>query len=173
MKIAKYVAIFSAFLFAGFGGLVLLSPSEIEYTVNKDINAPLNECWETMTNFNEATNWIAGLTTVQQIKGSDCAEGSEYKLTYGEDENAMVMNVRITVFDPQKQLASRGTVENFLDKQSVTTFQLVDSTTTRLSTRVKMKALSFRMKLFMNNQKSFKQAEAENLDNLQSYISGN
>ena len=173
MKIAKYVGIFSAFLVAAVGGLIVLSPSEVEYTVNKDINAPLQECWLTATDYNKASNWVAGLTSVKQTSRIELAEGSSYNLKFGNEDNSMVMEQTITMLSPNEIYAYEGIVDDYLEKTSITTFKVVDSTTTRLSTKVKMKALSFRMKLFMNNDESFKKGEAENLDRLQEIIEGN
>lgn len=173
MKIVKYVGIFSVFLLAAFGGLVLLSPSELEYTVNKDINAPLEKCWRTATDIHQAPNWISGLTSVKQTKGNTLTTGATYDMNYGEEDNSMVMKQKVTVLTPSEQITFLGTVENLVTKNSSTTFKFVDSTTTRLSTKVKMKALSYKMKLFMNNEKSFKNAEAENLNQLQAYIEKN
>ncbi|NNJ54666.1 MAG: SRPBCC family protein [Bacteroidia bacterium] len=172
MKIAKYVGIFGVFLLAAFGGLVLLSPSEIEYTVNKDINTTIDKCWQTTTDLEKASKWIAGLTSVKQIKGTELAENSSYELKFGDEQNSMVMEQTITALNPNELFSYKGVVEDFLEKTSITTFKQVDSSTTRLSSKVKLKALSFRMKLFMNNNKSFKRAEAENLDNLQELIEG-
>ena len=95
MKIAKYVGIFSAFLVAAVGGLIVLSPSEVEYTVNKDMNAPLQECWLTATDYNKASNWVAGLTSVKQTSGIELAEGSSYNLKFGNEDNSMVMEQTI------------------------------------------------------------------------------
>ena len=82
----------------------------------------------------------------------------------------MQMTQRITHIEPNEKFAYIGTVPDFLEKNADFTLQEVDSATTRISLRVKMKAESFRMKLFMNNDKAFKKAEEENLQRLSEII---
>ena len=173
MKIAKYAAIFIAFLFAAFGGLIFLSPSNVEFTVNKDVKGSVDEVFAVATNYNAMDEWLPGLEKVSQTKGREVELGSKYDLTYGVGEEPMVMTHSITQFQKDSAYAFTGVVKDFMRTTSHFTFQQIDSNTTRIRNKVNVEALSYKMRLFMNNEDSFKKNAAKNLEELEKQVAAN
>lgn len=170
MKIAKYVAIFIVFLFAAFGGLIFLSPSCVEFTVNRDVKGSVEKVYGVATNYSTLPEWLPGLENVTQTKDDALKIGSKYDLTYGVGDEPMVMTHSITQLIKDSLYAYTGVVDDFMRTTSHFTFQQIDSNTTRIRNKVSVEALSYKMRLFMNNEESFKNNAAKNLEELEKQV---
>lgn len=173
MKIAKYAAIFIAFLFAAFGGLIFLSPDSVEYTVNRDVKGSVQEVFAVAINYGTMDKWMPGLEKVEQTKGNGVQVGSKFDLSYGVGEEPMVITHTINAIQRDSLFAYTGVVKDFMQTTSQFTFQQIDSNTTRIRNKVKVKALSYKMRLFMNSEDSFKKNAAKNLEELEKQVALN
>lgn len=165
----KYVGIFMLFLVAAIVGLILLAPEEVVFQVNEDINAPVQEVFHATTSASELQNWINGVESVNQIKGNGAEVRAEYELHF-KGEGDMVINHKINLIEANKQYAYTGTVTDFMEVNSNTTYEALDSNTTRISTKMRMKPLGIKFKMFMYLEETHKKNAAANYTRLKEYL---
>ncbi|MDB9883122.1 SRPBCC family protein [Bacteroidia bacterium] len=169
MQYLKYFGIFLLFLVAGFFGMIWMAPSEVSFQVNEDINAPITEVFDATTNPQKLSKWIAGVNTVKQVKGDGSAKGSAYDLFF-EGEGNMIMRQTVNVFEPNKLYAYKGIVEDFMEVVSSTEYEALDSNSTRIFTKVSIRPLSQKMKMFMHAKETHKKNSAANFTRLKKYL---
>lgn len=165
----KYLGIFMLFLVAAVAGLIVLSPEEVAFQVNEDVNAPIAEVFDATTNPARLSKWMNGVKSVKQLRGNGAAVGAEYDL-YFEGEGNMVITHKVNVLDHNEQYSYTGTVVDFMKVNSNTTYEALDSTTTRISTKVSMKPLSVKMKMFMYMEDTHRKNAANNYNSLKDYL---
>lgn len=157
------------FLGAGYFGMIWMAPSEVSLQVNEDIEAPIGEVFSAVTDYTVFPKWINGVQAAKQVKGNTAEEGAEYQLNF-KGEGKMVMNHKVTVLETNSRYAYTGTVKNFMEVLSNTTLEVVDSNTTRVKTKLTLKPLSNRMKMFMYADETHKRNAAANLNRLKEYV---
>lgn len=170
MKIARYIAIFVVFAFVALFGFMAMSPKSVEFIVNQDVAKGRSEVFSKATNPELMRKWISGVSKVKGIKGEHGVSGSSYNLHFGDGDNSMVMAQEVKKMTKDSLFTYEGVVEDFMQVNSTSVFKEVDSATTRISTKVSIKALSYKMRLFMNNKKSFKENAGKNYETLANYI---
>ena len=172
MKMMRYVGIFLAFVGVAFAGMLLMAPSEVAFQVNEDINAPISEVYDAITNHNKMAKWINGVESTKQTKGDGCAIGSEYDLFF-QGDGGMVLNHKVNTAETNKMYAYTGTVKDFFKMTSVTEFEALDSATTRIQSKVTMEPLSNKFKLFMYAKDTHIKNAKDNYTRLQDFLAKN
>ena len=167
MQIMKYIGVFMLFIAAGFYGMILLAPTELEYQVNEDINAPISEVYDAIISPGAMTKWMKGLESVKQTKGAEAGLGSEYDLYYPQE---MVMHRVVTVHEAPFRIANEGLVKDFFSRIDDYTLEALDSNTTRVSWRVKMTSLDMKSRMIMKAENSHKANTAANLTSLKKLL---
>ena len=160
MQILKYVGIIMLFIAAGFYGMILLAPTEIEYQVNEDINAPIDEVFDAINNPAKMTKWMKGLESVKQTKGAEPAKGSEFDLFYPKE---MIMHRITNIYEVPNRIANEGTVKDFFSRADDYTLEALDSNKTRISQRVIMTSLDMKSRMIMKAKDAHKKNTSTNL----------
>lgn len=169
MKFLKYVGIFILFVVAAIFGMTLLAPDEVSFRVNYDINAPIERVYKATTNHTEFKHWISGVEATRQIEGEGVASGASYDLTFAGEGN-MVMRHKAKVVEPNARYAYMGTVKDFMEVSSDTKYIALDSANTRLTTKISMKTLSNKMKVFMYSKETHIKNATQNYERLRDYL---
>lgn len=169
MKWFKYIGIFMLFIAAGFYGMLLLAPSEVNVQVNKDINAPIDAVYAALSDHKHFPEWIRGVKSTRQLSGDGPGNRAEYSVAF-EGQGNMVMKHKTTVYEPHNQYAYIGTVDDFMEVNSNTTLEALDSNSTRISTKLTIKALSNKMKMFMYADETHRKNAADNYVRLKEYL---
>jgi uncharacterized protein YndB with AHSA1/START domain len=169
MKWFTYIGIFMLFIAAAYFGMIWMAPSEVSFQVNDDINAPITEVFDAATNPQKFGKWINGVTAVKQVKGDGAATDSEYDL-YFKGSEQMILRQRVTLLESDKTYAYIGTVPDFMEVTSTTSFEAIDNTTTRVQTKNTMKPLSNKMKMFMYAKETHTKNAASNLTRLKEFV---
>ncbi len=146
MNIVKYAGIVMLFIAAAFYGMILLSPTQIEFRVNEDINAPIIEVYSGIANPTTWKIWIEGIEKVKQLNGDGFLAGSITEVYFPQD---MVMKRTLRVATENEQLVLHGEVKDFFSKTETYNLEALDSATTRVSCTVKMKALKNKSKMIL------------------------
>jgi hypothetical protein len=167
MQIIKYIGIILLFIAAGFYGMILLAPTEIEYQVNEDISAPIGEVFDAINNPNKMTKWMKGLESAKQTKGTEASVASEYNLYYPQE---MVMHREVNVYEAPVRVAHEGVVKDFFSRIDDYTLEALDSNKTRISQRVKMTSLDMKSRMIMKAEDSHKKNTADNLTALKKML---
>jgi carbon monoxide dehydrogenase subunit G len=167
MNYLKYLGIFMLFIAAGFYGMILLSPSQITFQVNEDIQAPPSQVYDAIANPQRMTHWMHGLEGAKQTKGEQIAVGSEYDLFYPK---GMTMHRAITSADTFTKITVDGTVTDFFRRADDYTLEQIDTGTTRVSVQVTMTALGMKSKMIMRAEETHKKNTADNLSKLKAYL---
>lgn len=169
MQWLKYIGIFMLFVVAAFFGMIWMAPSEVSFRVNEDINAPIDEVFSKVADYQNFKEWINGVQSTKQERGAGAGVGSSYKLFY-KGEGQMIMDLKITGFESEKTYAYIGEVEDFMRVNVMMTFEAIDSNLTRISMQNKIEALSSRMKMFMYAEETHKKNASDNLEALKQFI---
>ena len=169
MKWFKFVGVFLLFIGAGYFGMIWMAPEEVSVQVNEDINAPISQVFVAATDYQTFPKWINGVQAAKQLAGDGAEVGSEYELNY-KGEGKMVMNHKVTALEANSLYAYVGTVVDFMQVNSSTAFESLDSTHTRVKTTLTLKPLSNRMKMFMYADETHKKNAASNLTELKEFI---
>lgn len=167
MKWFKYIGLFMLFIAAGFYGLIGLSPSEIQFRVNEDVNAPIDEAYNALHEVKVMPKWMYALEGVKQTQGDGLSATSEYDLFY---PNGMTMHRTVNLCDTFTKLAVTGDVPDFFSRTDDYTLEALDSNRTRISVMVKMKALSLGSRLMLRTSETHKKNTATNLTALKGYL---
>ena len=125
MKIVKYVGIFVLFVVAGLFGLMLMAPKQVTFVVSQDVNAPISETWSYTMNPDNLPQWIDGLSKIEHKSGEFNAVGSKTAFIYNEGKEDMTMIETITVYEPEKQFAFKGEVEDMMTVVSNNEFKVI------------------------------------------------
>ena len=157
------------FIAAAFFGMIFLAPDEVSVQVNEDINAPAGEVFDAICNHIHFKEWISGVKATRQTNGDGPGTNAIYALTF-EGEGNMVMNHNTTVFEPDSRYAYQGEVSDFMQVNSYNELQVLDSNRTRISTKLTIKALSSKMKMFMYAEETHRKNAADNLIRLKEYL---
>lgn len=157
------------FVAAAVFGMILLAPEEVSVQVNEDINAPIEEVFDAVTNPNKLVNWVNGVASVRQIIGDGPGVDAEYKLSF-EGEGQMTMTQKVDLFEENNEYAYTGTVQDFMEVNSRTTFEALDSNKTRISVYLTMRPLSYKMKMFIYAEETHKANAAMNNTRLKEYL---
>ena len=165
----RYFGIFLLFAGAAIAGMIFMAPSEITFQVNEDFNAPVSEVFDGISNSDVMPKWINGVKSVKQTKGDGAAVGSIYDM-FHKGEGNMVMSREITTCDVDQAYGFIDNVPDFMERVSKTTFEQLDSTHTRISTKVTMKALGVKMKLFMYNDETHIKNAKDDYIRLKEYL---
>lgn len=150
-------------------GMTWLAPDEVSFQVNYDIAAPIERVYKATTNHVEFKEWINGVEASRQIEGEGIESGASYDLTFSGEGN-MVMRHRARVVNPNERYAYIGTVPDFMEVNSDTKYTALDSLHTRLSTKITLKALSNKMKIFMYSKKTHIKNATQNYERLNDYL---
>jgi carbon monoxide dehydrogenase subunit G len=164
MQIIKYVGIIMLFVAAGFYGMILLAPSELEYQVNEDIQAPIEEVFEAISSPDMMTKWMKGL---ESVKGAEIELSAEYDLYYPQE---MIMHRVVKVYEDPTRIVNEGIVKEFFSRLDDYTLEAIDSNKTRVSWRVKMTSLDMKSRMIMKAEDSHKTNTAANLTALKEYL---
>lgn len=167
MNIRKYLVIITIFVAAGFYGMILLSPSEIEFRVNEDIEAPVETVYKGIINPQTWGNWVEGIVRVNPKKGDGFSQGSVSEVFFPQD---MMMTKELRRAEINKEVVLHGVVIDFFSKTESYTLEVLDSNTTRVSCIVKMKALKNKSKMIMRAKETHTQNMAKNLTSLKNYL---
>tara|TARA_B110000879_G_C11181757_1_gene518833 strand:+ start:3391 stop:3900 length:510 start_codon:yes stop_codon:yes gene_type:complete len=167
MNILKYLVIIVLFVAAGFYGMILLSPSEIEFRVNEDISAPIDEVYKGITNPQTWGKWVEGVERVKQKKGDGFSQGSVSDVFFPQK---MMMTKELRLAEVNKQIVLHGVVIDFFSKTESYILEVLDSNTTRVSCSIKMKALKNKSKMIMRAKETHTQNMAKNLTSLKNYL---
>lgn len=167
MKILKYSVIVLLFVASGFYGMIILSPSEIEFRVNEDINAPVDEVYKGVINPQTWAKWVEGVERVKQKKGNGFSQGSVSEVFFPQE---MMMTKELRLAEVNKQIVLHGVVIDFFSKTESYTLEVLDSSTTRVSCSVNMKALKNKSKMIMRAKETHTQNMANNLTSLKNYL---
>mgnify|MGYP006117541623 FL=1 len=167
MNILKYLVIIVLFVAAGFYGMILLSPSEIEFRVNEDISAPIDEVYKGITNPQTWGKWVEGVERVKQKKGDGFSQGSVSDVFFPQE---MMMTKELRLAEVNKQIVLHGVVIDFFSKTESYILEVLDSNTTRVSCSIKMKALKNKSKMIMRAKETHTQNMAKNLTSLKNYL---
>lgn len=167
MQIIKYVGIIMLFVAAGFYGMILLAPSELEYRVNEDIQAPIEEVFEAISSPDMMTKWMKGLESVKQTRGAETELSAEYDLYYPQE---MIMHRVVKVYENPTRIVNEGIVKEFFSRVDDYTLEAIDSNKTRISWRVKMTSLDMKSRMIMKAEESHKTNTAANLTALKKLL---
>ncbi|MFB1002514.1 MAG: SRPBCC family protein [Bacteroidia bacterium] len=167
MNILKYLVIIVLFVAAGFYGMILLSPSEIEFRVNEDISTPIDEVYKGITNPQTWGKWVEGVERVKQKKGDGFSQGSVSDVFFPQE---MMMTKELRLAEVNKQIVLHGVVIDFFSKTESYILEVLDSNTTRVSCSIKMKALKNKSKMIMRAKETHTQNMAKNLTSLKNYL---
>ena len=167
MNILKYLVIILFFVAAGFYGMIVLSPSEIEFRVNEDINAPIDKVYKGLISPQTWGKWVEGVESVKQKKGDGFSQGSVSEVFFPQE---MMMTKELRTAELNKQVVLHGIVIDFFSKTESYTLQVLDSNTTRVSCSVKMKAIKNKSKMVMQAKETHSQNMAKNLNSLKNYL---
>ena len=157
------------FLGAGYFGMIWMAPEKVSVQVNEDINASVSQVFEAATDYHTFPKWINGVQAAKQVSGDGAEVGSEYELNF-KGEGKMVMNHKVTALETNSSYAYVGTVVDFMQVNSSTSFESLDSTRTRVKTTLTLEPLSNRMKMFMYADETHKKNAASNLTALKEFI---
>lgn len=163
----KYIGIFILFVAVAYGGMIVLAPSEVTVQVNEDINAPIDQVFDASTDYTQFSKWINGVQSAKKIKGEAATPGAEYKVYFEGDMN---LNHTVTFIEKNKRYAYNGVVPDFFEITSNTTFEALDSNTTRVMTKLTMNPLSTKMKMFMYFEETHKKNAAANLTSMKEFL---
>lgn len=155
------------FIGAGFFGMLLMVPSELEYVVNEDINVPASEVFKGINDPEDMVKWMTGLKSVKQVKGDGPGVHSEYDLFYPQD---MIMHRTTNVYDLDSRIVNNGEVKDFFNRIDDYTIKALDSSKTRISWKVKMKSLNMGSRMILKAEDTHKNNTAENLTALKTYL---
>ena len=167
MNWIKYIGIFILFVAVAYAGMILLAPSEVSVQVNEDINAPIDQVFDASTDYTQFSKWINGVKSAKKVRGEVATVGAEYKVYFEGDMN---LNHKVTFIEENKQYAYSGVVQDFFQITSKTSFEAVDSNTTRVMTKLTMKPLSTKMKMFMYFEETHKKNAAANLASMKEFL---
>lgn len=167
MNFVKYLGIIVLFVAAAFYGMILLSPSHIDFRVNEDINVPIGEVYEGILNPKTWQNWTEGIENVKQIKGDGFSVGSVAEVYFPQD---MIMTRTLRVATSNEQLVLYGEVKDFFSKTETYTLEALDSGTTRVSCTVKMKALKNKSKMILKAEETHRNNMAQSLIALKIFL---
>lgn len=170
MKIVKYVGIFVLFVVAALLGLMFMAPKNVTFVVSQDVNAPVSKTWSYTINPNNLPNWIDGLSKIEHISGEFNAIGSKTAFIYNEGKEDMTMIETITAYEPEKQFAFKGEVEDMMTVVSNNEFTMIDSVKTNMTVKTTIIAESFGMRLFMYNQEGMRKRSKEQYAKLATLI---
>lgn len=166
MRIIKFGGIFLLFVAAAYFGMILLAPSEVSFQVNEDINAPIEEVYTTYTTAEDMGKWMKGVKQVKTVPGKDKPTVD----IYYEGKGEMIMRHTALVGNAPSEYSCTNEVKDFFKRDEQARFEVVDSTTTRVKLKVKITALSTRMKLFMYAEDTHKNNMATNLSALKTLL---
>lgn len=161
MKILKYFGIFLLFVVAAILGLMFMAPKSVTFVVTQDVNAPLDKTWSYTMNPENLPKWIEGLSKIEHLSGYTNAVGGKTAFIYNEGKEDMTMIETITAYEPEKQFAFKGEVEDMMSVVSVSDFKALDSSKSNITIKTTITAESFGMRLFMYNQEGMRTRSKE------------
>ncbi|MEN8732860.1 MAG: SRPBCC family protein [Bacteroidia bacterium] len=166
-NVLKYIGILLLFVAAGFYGMILLSPSEINFRVNEDVQAPIAEVYDAIANPSRWKKWMMNIQKIEQVKGDGLLQGSVTEVHYPQE---MVLTRTLTLAEPNQQVVLDGIVKDFYQKVESYKLEALDSNTTRISCNVKMVALKTRSKMVLQVEETHVKNMAEALTSLKTYL---
>lgn len=167
MNVLKYLGIIMLFVAAGFYGMILLSPEEIDFRVNEDINAPIDEVYQGIANPQTWSKWVEGIEQVKQRKGDGFSQGSETDVYFPQE---MIMNRTLRLAEQNDQIVLHGEVVDFFSKTESYKLEALDSNTTRVSCTVNMRALKNKSRMVMRAKETHVANMAKSLTALKNYL---
>lgn len=167
MNVLKYLGIIMLFVAAGFYGMILLSPEEIDFRVNEDINAQIGDVYKGIANPQTWNKWVEGVEKVKQLKGDGFTQGSEADVYFPQE---MIMTRTLRLAEQNEQLVLHGEVVDFFSKTESYKLEALDSNTTRVSCTVKMRALKNKSRMVMRAKDTHIANMAKSLTALKDYL---
>lgn len=167
MKILKYFLIFLGFLILGCAVLILLSPKEINYSNELEVELPVEDCWTVFHDTAVLVEWVPNLKSIRHFSGEPHTIGSVSELTYEENGREVVMLETTTAYEKNKTFGFSSEFDEYMRINSNIEFTPIDSVNTKIHSSTQVKALSFLMRMAMWGSK--KHMEDRNNTGLQKF----
>jgi uncharacterized protein YndB with AHSA1/START domain len=171
MKYLKYLSYLVMALALVFVGKGLLTP-EITYESNVTVDKPVEEAWAVMSDESRISEWLEGITKMENVSGTPHSVGAVSKIYFEENGEEMIMEETITALKPNEHIAMTFTMD-FMN-MDYEMFMTESNGNTQISTKSKTVGNGFFARCILSFMKSaMKDQEDINLDKLKKVINTN
>jgi uncharacterized protein YndB with AHSA1/START domain len=110
MKYLKYLLYVITALALVFVGNGLITP-EITYESTVTVDKPVEESWAVMSDETRITEWLEGITKIENVSGTPGTVGAVSKIYFEENGAEMIMEETITALTPNEHIAMTFTMD--------------------------------------------------------------
>jgi len=169
MKILKYISIFILFIGAGYYGLVFMAPKSIEFQVNEDFDAPIDKVFQMVANPAKLTQWNSTMDKVTYGGKYPLMVGDKYEI-YFKGDQPLILSRTVQGFDQNQRLVTHGIIPNYFVWNEDIRFEALDSTHTRIFTKITLKSESLRTRLLMYAKETHEKNVSQNYQKLKKVL---